>query len=136
MTKKYKIYKRTVHEDRGITVTFGTDEDVKDWKQEEQEWIEQNLCVDEDTIEQLIITSTDPNIGKILNVINDNINELKGKVMTKKYTVQYDHIEKHFNDLSKAYEFAELQGMEGYDITIYDNTRENRKIIAEDWRER
>jgi len=79
MTKQYKIYKRTVHEDRGVTVSFGTNEDVKDWKREEQEWIEQDLSVDADTIEELRITSTDPNIGKILNVINDNINELKGK---------------------------------------------------------
>jgi len=79
MTKQYKIYKRTVHEDRGVTVSFGTNEDVKDWKREEQEWIEQDLSVDADTIEELKITSTDPNIGKILNVINDNINELKGK---------------------------------------------------------
>ena len=36
MTKKEKIYKRTVHEDGGITVTFGTEEDVKDWKDEEK----------------------------------------------------------------------------------------------------
>ena len=79
MTKQYKIYKRTVHEDRGVTVSFGTNEDVKDWKREEQEWIEQDLSVDADTIEELKITSTDPNIGKILNVINDNIDELKGK---------------------------------------------------------
>ena len=79
MTKQYKIYKRTVHEDRGGTVSFGTNEDVKDWKREEQEWIEQDLSVDADTIEELRITSTDPNIGKILNIINDNINELKGK---------------------------------------------------------
>jgi len=79
MTKQYKIYKRTVHEDRGIHVSFGTKEDVKDWKEEEQEWIEQDLSVDADTIEELEITSSDPNIGKILNVINDNINELKGK---------------------------------------------------------
>ena len=73
MTKQYKIYKRTVHEDRGITVTFGTDENVKDWKQEEQEWIEQDLCVDADTIEELEITSSDPNITKILGVINEHI---------------------------------------------------------------
>ena len=79
MTKQYKIYKRTVHEDRGVTVSFGSNEDVKDWKREEQEWIEEDLCVDADTIEELKITSIDPNIGKILNVINDNINELKGK---------------------------------------------------------
>ena len=79
MTKQYKIYKRTVHEDRGVTVSFGTNEDVQDWKREEQEWIEQDLSVDADTIEELRITSTDTNIGKILNIINDNINELKGK---------------------------------------------------------
>ncbi len=75
MTKKYKIYKRTVYEDGGITVTFGTEEDVKDWKEEEQEWIEEDLGVDDDTIEELKITSTDPNIGKILGVINENIRE-------------------------------------------------------------
>ena len=74
MTKQYKIYKRTVHEDRGVTVSFGTEEDVKDWKEEEQEWIEQDLGVGDDKIEELKITSTDPNIGKILSVINDNIN--------------------------------------------------------------
>ena len=50
MTKQYKIYKRTVYEDRGIYVSFGTKEDVKDWKREEQEWIEEDLCVDENII--------------------------------------------------------------------------------------
>ena len=75
MTKQYKIYKRTVHEDGEITVTFGTNEDVKDWKREEQEWIEEDLGVDEDSIEELEITSTEPNISKILGVINEHIRE-------------------------------------------------------------
>ena len=75
MTKQYKIYKRTVHEDGEIRVTFGTNEDVKDWKREEQEWIEEDLGVDEDSIEELEITSTDPNISKILGVINEHIRE-------------------------------------------------------------
>ena len=75
MTKQYKIYKRTVYEDRVIYVSFGTKEDVKDWKREEQEWIEQDLGVGDDTIEELKITSTDPNISKILSVINENIRE-------------------------------------------------------------
>ena len=75
MTKQYKIYKRTVHEDGEITVTFGTNEDVKDWKREEQEWIEEDLGVDEDSIEELEIKSTDPNISKILGVINEHIRE-------------------------------------------------------------
>ena len=76
MTKQYKIYKRTVHEDGEITVTFGTEEDVKDWKEEEQQWIEEDLGVDEDSIEELEITSTDPNISKILGVINAHIREM------------------------------------------------------------
>ena len=76
MTKQYKIYKRTVHEDGEITVTFGTNEVVKDWKREEQEWIEEDLGVDEDSIEELEITSIDPNIGKILGVINAHIREM------------------------------------------------------------
>jgi len=75
MTKEHKIYKRTVHEDGGITVTFGTEEDVKDWEKEEQQWIEEDLGVDEDSIEELEITSIDPNIGKILGVINEHIRE-------------------------------------------------------------
>ena len=75
MTKQYKIYKRTVNEDEGVTLTFGTEEDVKDWKKEEQQWIEEELDVDEDSIEELEITSTDPNIGRILKLINDNIKE-------------------------------------------------------------
>ena len=73
MTKQYKIYKRTVHADRGICIDFGTEEDVKDWKEEEQEWIEQDLGVGDDTIEELEITSSDPNITKILGVINEHI---------------------------------------------------------------
>ena len=48
----------------------------------------------------------------------------------KCYTVEYKTTnkikEREFNDLSKAYEFAEVQGMEGYDVRIYDNTRESR----------
>jgi hypothetical protein len=75
MPKQYKIYKRTLHEDRGIYISFGTEEDVKDWKEEEQEWIEQDLGVDDDTIEELEITSSDPNITKILGVINEHVRE-------------------------------------------------------------
>ena len=75
MTKQYKIYKRTVNEDEGVTLTFGTEEDVKDWKKEAHQWIEEELDVDQDSIEELEITSTDPNISKILGVINEHIRE-------------------------------------------------------------
>ena len=73
MSKQYKIYKRTVHEDRGLYISFGIEEDVNSWKLQEQEWIEQDLGVGDDTIEELEITSSDPNIGKILGVINEHI---------------------------------------------------------------
>jgi len=73
MTKKYKIYKRTAYCDSGVDVSFGTEEDLKYWKEQEEEWIEQDFGVGDDTIEELKITSTDPNIGEILSVINDNI---------------------------------------------------------------
>ena len=76
MTKQYKIYKRTVYEDGGIYISFGTQEDVKDWKEEEQQWVEEDLGVDEDSVEELKITSIDPNIGKILSVINQHIREV------------------------------------------------------------
>jgi len=75
MPKQYKIYKRTVHEDGEITVTFGTEEDINNWKEESQRWIEEEFSVDEDSIEELEITSIDPNIGKILSVINEHIRE-------------------------------------------------------------
>lgn len=61
--------------------------------------------------------------------------------MSKYYTVEYQTTnktkEREFNDLSKANEFAEEQARDyGYDVRIYDNTRQNRKIIAEDWGKR
>ena len=54
------------------------------------------------------------------------------------FEADYKKKEREFNDLSKAYEFAEgLWLWEGYDyIKLYDNTRESRKVIAEDWGER
>ena len=55
MTKKYKIYKRTAYCDSGVDVSFGTEEDVKYWKEEEQEWIEQDFGVGDDTIEEVKI---------------------------------------------------------------------------------
>jgi len=52
----------------------------------------------------------------------------------KCYTVEYKTTnkikEREFNDLSKAEEFAQVQSADGCDVKIYDNTRENRKIIA------
>ena len=71
-----KIYKRSVYEDQGYTISFGTEEDVKDWKLEEQDWIAQDFSVEDDSIEQIGV-STDKNIGALLNTINKIIREDK-----------------------------------------------------------
>ena len=67
-----KIYKRSVYEDQGYTISFGTEEDLNDWKQEEKDWIAQDFSVADDTIEQIGV-STDKNIGALLNTINQII---------------------------------------------------------------
>ena len=66
------IYKRSVYEDQGYTISFGTEEDLNDWKQEEKDWIAQDFSVADDTIEQIGV-STDKNIGALLNTINQII---------------------------------------------------------------
>jgi len=48
-----KIYIRKVYCDQGYTISFGTEEDVKDWKEEEKEWEEQDFSVDDDSVELL-----------------------------------------------------------------------------------
>ena len=67
-----KIYKRSVYEDQGYTISFGTEEDLNDWKQEEKDWIAQDFSVADDKIEQIGV-STDKNIGALLNTINEII---------------------------------------------------------------
>ena len=67
-----KIYKRSVYEDQGYTISFGTEEDLNDWKQEEKDWIAQDFSVADDTIEPIGV-STDKNIGALLNTINQII---------------------------------------------------------------
>ena len=64
-----KIYKRSVYEDQGYAISFGTEEDLEDWKQEEKDWIAQDFSVANDTIEQIGV-STDKNIGALLDTIN------------------------------------------------------------------
>lgn len=73
-----KIYLRSVYEDQGYTISFGTDEDVKDWRQQEKDWIAQDLCVESDKIEE-IGSSTDKNIHALIDKINEIIREVKIK---------------------------------------------------------
>lgn len=69
-----KIYKRSVYEDQKYTISFGTEEDLKDWKEQEQDWIDQDFSVADDTIEEIGV-STDKNIGQLLDKINQIILE-------------------------------------------------------------
>ena len=50
-----KIYIRKVYENNKYTISFGTEEDVKDWKEQEKEWIEQDFSVADDSIKLLCI---------------------------------------------------------------------------------
>ena len=67
-----KIYIRKVYEDSRYTISFGTDEDVKDWKAEEKEWIEQDLSVADDSIE-LLCELKKNNLDVVLQKINEEI---------------------------------------------------------------
>tara|TARA_R100001129_G_scaffold56837_1_gene39038 strand:+ start:491 stop:715 length:225 start_codon:yes stop_codon:yes gene_type:complete len=67
-----KIYIRKVYEDSKYTISFGTDEDVKDWKEQEKEWIEQDFSVADDSIE-LFCVLKDNNLDEVLQKINKEI---------------------------------------------------------------
>ena len=67
-----KIYIRKVYEDSRYTISFGTDEDVKDWKAEEKEWIKQDLSVADDSIE-LLCELKKNNLDVVLQKINEEI---------------------------------------------------------------
>ena len=69
-----KIYIRKVYEDSRYTISFGTDEDVKDWKAEEKEWIEQDLSVADDSIE-LLCELKKNNLDVVLQKINEEIRD-------------------------------------------------------------
>ena len=67
-----KIYIRKVYENNKYTISFGTEEDVKDWKAEEKEWIEQDFSVADDSIE-LLCELKNNNLGEVLQKINEEI---------------------------------------------------------------
>tara|TARA_R100001443_G_scaffold47597_1_gene60178 strand:+ start:68 stop:295 length:228 start_codon:yes stop_codon:yes gene_type:complete len=64
-----KIYIRKVYCDQGYTISFGTEEDVKDWKEEEKEWEEQDFSVADDSVE-LLCELKDNNLREVLQKIN------------------------------------------------------------------
>ena len=67
-----KIYIRKVYCDQGYTISFGTEEDVKDWKEEEKEWVEQDFSVADDSVE-LLCELKNNNLGEVLQKINKEI---------------------------------------------------------------
>ena len=73
-----KIYIRKVYEDNKYTVSFGTDEDVKDWKEQEKEWIEQDFSVADDSI-KLLCELKKNNLDVVLQKINEEIRDANKK---------------------------------------------------------
>ena len=67
-----KIYIRKVYENNKYTISFGTDEDVKDWKADEKEWIKQDFSVADDSI-KLLCELKNNNLGEVLQKINREI---------------------------------------------------------------
>ena len=75
-----KIYIRKVYENNKYTISFGTEEDVKDWKEQEKEWIEQDFSVADDSIELLCEFKNNRfhnNLGVVLQKINEEIRNAK-----------------------------------------------------------
>ena len=71
-----KIYIRKVYEDSRYTISFGTDDDVKDWKAQEKEWIEQDFSVADDSI-KLLCELKNNNLDVVLQKINEEIRDAK-----------------------------------------------------------
>ena len=69
-----KIYIRKVYEDSRYIISFGTDEDVKDWKEQEKEWIEHDLSVADDSVE-LLCELKKNNLDVVLQKINEEIKD-------------------------------------------------------------
>jgi hypothetical protein len=67
-----KIYIRKVYSDQKYTISFGTEKDVKDWKEEEKEWEEQDFSVTDDSVE-LLCELKDNNLREVLQKINKEI---------------------------------------------------------------
>ena len=67
-----KIYIRKVYENNKYTISFGTDEDVNDWKEQEKEWIEQDFSIADDSVE-LLCELKNNNLGEVLQKINREI---------------------------------------------------------------
>ena len=67
-----KIYIRKVYENNKYTISFGTEEDAKDWKEQEKEWIEQDFSVADDSIE-LLCEFQNNNLSEVLQKINKEI---------------------------------------------------------------
>ena len=73
---KKKVYMRRVLEDGGWTTTFGLEEDVLQWKYEQEEWEKDGQYCGDDSIEEIGNTE---DIGNLLGAINSKISEWVSK---------------------------------------------------------
>ena len=73
---KKKVYVRRVHEDEGWSITFGLEEDVTEWKYEQEEWEKDGQYCGDDSIEEIGNTE---DIGNLLGAINSKISEWVSK---------------------------------------------------------
>tara|TARA_R100000353_G_scaffold170789_1_gene134751 strand:+ start:65 stop:301 length:237 start_codon:yes stop_codon:yes gene_type:complete len=75
-TMKKKVYMRRVLEDGGWTTTFGLEEDILQWKYEQEEWEKDGQYCGDDSIEEIGNTE---DIGNLLGAINSKISEWVSK---------------------------------------------------------
>jgi len=69
-----KIYIRKVYENNKFSISFGTDEDVKDWKEQEKEWKKQDFSVADDSI-KLLCELKNNNLDVVLQKINEEVRD-------------------------------------------------------------
>tara|TARA_R100001443_G_scaffold30604_1_gene44363 strand:+ start:442 stop:666 length:225 start_codon:yes stop_codon:yes gene_type:complete len=67
------IYMRTVYEDQGESISFGTQDSIKEWEQEQNNWIKQGFSCENDSIKKIGNTN---NIINVLKIINQSFKEI------------------------------------------------------------
>ena len=67
-----KIFVKIVEEDEKVSVLFGTEKDVPDWKVQFKEWEEEGFSTCNDKIEEV---GTTDDVQKLLTNINKHIKE-------------------------------------------------------------
>ena len=70
MTKEIKIYQYISYGDSAKTTQFGTEQSLKDWKEEQLEWEEEGFSTYDDSIECIgSVTPDAAGIEKLMDLI-------------------------------------------------------------------